>query len=260
MIKEALLYKRMKGDRVRCNLCAHHCVISDGKSGICQVRKNIGGKLYTLFYNQPVSQHVDPIEKKPLYHFYPGSTTYSIAAPGCNFHCNWCQNWDIVQIPEEAEFNPVPDVTPAQVISSARSSQCHSIAYTYTEPTTFFEYSYDIARLAYEAGIANIYVTNGYMSAEMLSMISLYLNAANVDLKSFREQTYQQYIGGKLQPVLDNLKHMKKLGIWLEITTLVIPGINDDANELRDIAQFIAQDLGPETPWHISRFFPHKKM
>jgi pyruvate formate lyase activating enzyme len=215
-----------------------------------------------LVYNRTISQHVDPVEKKPLYHFYPGSKAYSIATPGCNLHCHWCQNWDIAQISGQKglDLEYGHDATPEEIICSAQSSCSRSIAYTYTEPTIFFEYTYDIAKLAHEVGIANIYVTNGYMSPEMLTLINPYLNAANVDLKSFREKTYHRYVGGKLQPVLDNLKYMKELGIWLEVTTLVIPGINDDVGELQDIAHFITQELGPETPWHVSRFYPYYKM
>jgi len=259
-IKEAYLYEKLAQDRVRCNLCSHHCMIADGKLGVCKVRKNVGGKLYTMVYNHTISQHVDPIEKKPLYHFYPGSTAFSIATPGCNFHCKWCQNWDIAQMSGEEGHGLGCDATPNQIVASAQASGSHSIAYTYTEPTVFFEYTYDIARLAHETGMANIYITNGYMTSEMLVLISPYLDAANVDLKSFREKTYQRYIGGKLEPILDNLKRIKEMGVWLEVATLVVPTINDDADELRDIARFIAQELGPETPWHISRFFPHYQM
>lgn len=259
-IKEALLYEKLAQDRVRCNLCSHHCMIADGKLGVCKVRKNVGGKLYTMVYNHTISQHVDPIEKKPLYHFYPGSTAFSIATPGCNFHCKWCQNWDIAQMSGEEGHRLGCDATPKQIVASVQASGSHSIAYTYTEPTVFFEYTYDIARLAHETGMANIYITNGYMTSEMLVLISPYLDAANVDLKSFREKTYQRYIGGKLEPILDNLKRIKEMGVWLEVATLVVPTINDDADELRDIARFIAQELGPETPWHISRFFPHYQM
>jgi pyruvate formate lyase activating enzyme len=235
-------------------------MIANGKLGVCKVRKNVDGKLYTMVYNHTISQHVDPIEKKPLYHFHPGSTAFSVATPGCNFHCKWCQNWDIAQMSGEEGQKFGCDSTPGQIVSSAQVSGSHSIAYTYTEPTIFFEYTYDIARLARKAEMANIYITNGYMTMEALTLIGPYLDAANVDLKSFREETYRRYVGGKLKPILENLKHMKQLGIWLEVTTLVIPTINDDADELRDIARFIAQDLGPETPWHITRFFPHYQM
>jgi pyruvate formate lyase activating enzyme len=259
-MKEALLYEVLDDSRVRCHLCAHRCLIAENKLGICNVRENRDGKLYTLVYGKTISQHVDPIEKKPLYHFYPGSTAYSIATPGCNFRCQWCQNWEIAQMPREQGMITGYDSSPHDIISAVIESQCRSIAYTYTEPTIFFEYTYDIARLAQKAGIANIYVTNGYMTSEMLEMIHPYLDAANVDLKAFKDKTYKHFTGARLQPVLDSLILMKKLGIWVEITTLVVPGINDDYDELKEIAQFIAKELDIDTPWHLSRFFPHYKM
>jgi pyruvate formate lyase activating enzyme len=259
-MREALLYERLTQNRVRCNLCAHHCVIPDGKLGVCHVRKNVDGTLYTLVHGRTISQNVDPVEKKPLYHFYPGSLAYSIATPGCNFRCQWCQNWQISQMPRERELITDREATPEEIVDSALESGSRSIAYTYTEPTIFFEYAYDTARLAHQAGLANIFVTNGYMTQQMLEMFHPYLDAANVDLKAFREKTYHRYVGAGLQPILDNMRLMKKLGIWLEVTTLVIPGVNDDLSELRDVAQFVAQELGAETPWHISRFFPAYKM
>ena len=258
--KEALLYETLAQDHIRCNLCEHHCVIADGKLGVCGVRKNVGGILYTLVYGRTVSENVDPVEKKPLYHFHPGSSAYSIATPGCNFHCRWCQNWQISQGPLDKVLTVAHPATPEGIVSSALQTGSRSIAYTYTEPTVFFEYARDIARLAWQAGLANIFVTNGYMSLEMLEMLGPYLDAANVDLKAFRAKTYHHYVGGGLRPILDNLKSMKKLGIWLEVTTLVIPGINDSAAELRDAAQFLAQELGADTPWHLSRFFPTYQM
>jgi pyruvate formate lyase activating enzyme len=259
-MKEAMLYERLEKNRVRCNLCAHHCVIADGKRGVCQVRENQAGTLYTLVYGRTISQHVDPIEKKPLYHFYPGSTAYSIATPGCNFRCQWCQNWAISQVPRTHGLSTGRRATPEQIVTEASNASSRSIAYTYTEPTIFFEYAYDTARLAHQADLANIYVTNGYMTPEMLESFHPNLDAANVDLKAFRKKTYHRYVGAGLQPILENLKIIKKMGIWLEVTTLVIPDLNDDPAELRDMAQFIVQELGLETPWHISRFFPHYKM
>jgi len=255
-----MLYEKLSDDRVRCHLCAHRCLIADEKRGVCLVRENRGGTLYTLVYGRTISQHVDPVEKKPLLHFYPGSTAYSIATPGCNFRCRWCQNWEISQMVRERHFIMGDEASPEQVVAAAQRASCRSIAYTYTEPTIFFEYSYDTARLAHEAGIANVYVTNGYMTEEMLETFDPYLDAANVDLKAFRDETYKKYVGARLQPVLDSLKVMKRLGIWVEVTTLVIPGINDDPAELRDAARFVAQELGVETPWHISRFYPHYEM
>ena len=253
---EARLYERLEDGRVQCHLCAHHCRIAEGKRGVCAVRENRGGTLYTLVYGRTISQHVDPIEKKPLAHFYPGTGAYSIATVGCNFHCQWCQNANISQMPRETGLVVGEKASPAAIVAGAKRSRCRSIAYTYTEPTVFFEYAYDTARLAHREGIANVYVTNGFMTVEMLDVFGPYLDAANVDLKAFRDETYRHYVGGRLQPVLDSLKKMKELEIWVEVTTLVVPGINDDEEELRDAARFVAQELGPETPWHISRFFP----
>jgi pyruvate formate lyase activating enzyme len=266
-MKEALLYLRLDDQWVRCDLCAHRCAIAPGRKGVCRVRENQGGTLYTLVYGIPLSQAVDPVEKKPLFHFYPGSTAYSIATAGCNFRCDFCQNADISQMPrDQGQIRGYP-ATPEEVV---RAAQCHgsrSIAYTYTEPTIFFEYSYDIARLAHQAGIASIYVTNGYMTREMLELFQgrteahePWLDAANVDLKAFRDETYRKVCGARFQPVLDSLKSMKELGVWLEVTTLVVPDMNDSDGELRDIAHFIATEVGLGTPWHVSRFHPDYQM
>jgi pyruvate formate lyase activating enzyme len=259
-MREAMLYERLDENRVRCNLCSHRCVISEGDLGVCRVRKNQGGTLYSLVYGKTISQHVDPIEKKPLYHYLPGSRSYSIATPGCNFHCRWCQNWDIVDM-SMRDFDLFGRGTsPERIVDAALRSGSRSIAYTYTEPTIFFEYAYDTAKLARQEGIGNVYVTNGYMTPEMLDAFHPYLDAANVDLKSFREETYHRYVGASLKPILENLEKMKDMGIWVEVTTLVVPDLNDDPDELRDTAQFIVDALGPETPWHISRFFPHRQV
>jgi pyruvate formate lyase activating enzyme len=259
-VKEALLYEKLDNRQVQCHLCAHECRIAEGKTGICQVRLNQDGTLKTRAYGLTIAQHIDPVEKKPLLHFYPGSSVYSIATPGCNFRCRWCQNWEISQDPKEMHFAASQKAAPQEIVGAAEGAGCRSIAYTYTEPTIFFEYSYEIAQLAHEREIANIYVTNGYMTAEMLEMMHSSLDAANVDLKAFRDETYRQYVGARLQPVLDSLKEMQELGIWLEVTTLVIPELNDNPEELFDAATFIVEELGPETPWHISRFHPTYKM
>ncbi|MBN1437967.1 MAG: AmmeMemoRadiSam system radical SAM enzyme [Anaerolineales bacterium] len=258
--KEAMLYDKLPGGKVRCRLCAHRCIIPDGGKGICQVRENRGGVLYTLAYGKTIAQHVDPIEKKPLFHFHPGTTAYSVAAPGCNFRCSWCQNWEISQMPRERHLLLGELAAPDEIVAAARRAGSRSIAYTYTEPTVFSEYALDTARIAHSSGLANLFITNGYMTEEMLEQSAPFLDAANVDLKAFREKTYQQYVGAKLAPVLESLKTIRRLGIWLEVTTLVIPGINDDPAELKDAAGFIAQELGPDTPWHISRFFPAYRM
>jgi pyruvate formate lyase activating enzyme len=261
-----MLYERLSDQRVHCHLCAHECEIAEGRRGICQVRENQDGTLYTLVYGRTVAKHVDPVEKKPLLHFYPGSRAYSIATPGCNFRCWWCQNAEISQarpaklMPGERSLLMGQKASPEEIVAAAKQVGCRSLAYTYTEPTVFFEYSYDTAQLAHEDSIANIYVTNGFMTEKMLQTMDPYLDAANVDLKGFRDETYRKYVGARLQPVLDSLRKMKELGIWVEVTTLVIPEINDESEELRDAARFIAEELGPETPWHISRFRPAYKM
>lgn len=259
-MREAMLYEPLSDDRVQCHLCAHHCAIAPGGKGICQVRENRDGMLHTLVYGALIARHIDPIEKKPLFHFYPGSRAYSVATPGCNFRCSWCQNYDISQMPRDQHKILGKNVSPQTIIREAQDANCRSIAYTYTEPTIFFEYSYDIAQLAEDAGVANVYVTNGYMTHMALEALHPVLDAANVDLKAFRDETYREYIGARLQPVLDSMTLMKDLGVWVEVTTLIVPGVNDDPGELEDAAHFIAEELGPETPWHLSRFFPTYRM
>ncbi|MBN1388875.1 MAG: AmmeMemoRadiSam system radical SAM enzyme [Bacteroidales bacterium] len=259
-MKEAFLYQKLDNDKVRCDLCAHRCVIGPGKKGICLVRENKEGILYTKVYGKTIARHVDPIEKKPLYHFYPGSEAYSIATPGCNFRCRFCQNWDISQPVSGVMAETGMEATPEQIVKFAQRTDCKSIAYTYTEPTIFFEYSYDTAVKAHESGIKNIFVSNGFMTYEMLDMIGPYLDAINVDLKAFRDETYRRIIGARLQPVLDNLKKIKEMGIWLEVTSLIIPGVNDDPGEIKDMANFVSNELGVDVPWHISRFMPAYKM
>ncbi|HSJ58970.1 MAG TPA: AmmeMemoRadiSam system radical SAM enzyme [Anaerolineae bacterium] len=266
-MKEALLYEKLDGGRVRCHLCAHRCTIADGRRGVCVVRENRGGTLYSLVYSMLLSQAVDPIEKKPLFHFHPGTGAFSIATAGCNFACEFCQNATISQMVRDQGQIAGRQTPPEEVVRAAQRHDCRSIAYTYTEPTIFFEYTYDIARLAHAVGIASVYVTNGYMTPEMLALFQgtagdhePWLDAANVDLKAFRDETYRQICGARLQPVLDALVEMKRLGVWLEVTTLVVPGMNDSEAELGDIARFLAGELGPETPWHVSRFHPDYQM
>lgn len=256
----ARLYTRDADGTITCDLCAHRCRIPVGGLGLCRVRQNIDGALYTLVYGRAISQHIDPIEKKPLYHVRPGSSSYSIATPGCNFQCVWCQNWEIAQWAREHSPLVGNHAPPEHVVKAAKAYRCHSIAYTYTEPTIFFEYTYDIARLAHDSGLLNVYVTNGFMTGEMLDMIHPYLDAANVDLKAFNDATYKRYLKARLQPVLDSLIKLKACGVWVEVTTLIIPDINDDPAELRDLTEFIVTHLGVDVPWHISRYFPHYKM
>jgi pyruvate formate lyase activating enzyme len=258
---EAYLFEQLEENKVRCNLCSHRCVIKDGRRGICQVRENEAGNLKSLVYGKLIARHIDPIEKKPLFHFLPGTLSYSIATVGCNFRCRFCQNADIAQMPSDRQGTVLGSCcTPAEVVDAAQRDGCRSIAYTYTEPTVFFEFAYETARLAHDKGIRNVFVTNGYMTTEALEMIDPYLDAANVDLKAFTDKYYKEFCGAGLKHVQATLKSMKSLGIFVEVTTLVVPGLNDDPSELSDLAAFIVQDLGAETPWHISRFHPTYKL
>lgn len=259
MVREALLYHTETDRRVKCALCAHRCRIEAGARGICSVRENREGVLYSLVYGQLIAENADPIEKKPLFHFLPGSRAYSIATAGCNFRCVFCQNYGISQLPREENLIAGRERTPEDLVEKARKSGCSSIAYTYTEPTVYFEYAWDTAGIARKQGLKNVFVTNGYMTQEALERLGDRLDAANVDLKSFRDDFYKTHCGARLQPVLDSLKTMKGLGVWVEVTTLLIPGLNDGDEELRDLAGFIFS-LGAETPWHISRFHPQYRM
>lgn len=258
---EAYLYESLKDNEVKCNLCNHRCNIKNGRRGICGVRENRGGVLETLVYGKVIARHIDPIEKKPLFHFLPGSLSYSIATVGCNFKCRFCQNADIAQMPSDRNGRIVGDAfTPEDVVSAALKGDCKTIAYTYTEPTVYFEFAYDTAKLATEKGIRNVFVTNGYMTEEALQMIHPFLDAANVDLKAFTEDFYKTTCKAKLVHVKETLKRMKSLGIFVEVTTLIIPGLNDDKKELENLSAFLVDALGPETPWHISRFHPTYKL
>jgi len=260
-MKEAMLYQKLDDERVQCNLCAHRCKINPGKRGICGVRENQGGTLVTLVYGKSISAAVDPIEKKPLYHYLPGTGAFSIATVGCNFRCAFCQNADISQAPKESRDlgRWARDLPPERVVHLAEAYQCASIAYTYTEPTIFFEYAYDTAVLAHEKGLLNVFVTNGYQTPETIETMVGVIDAANVDLKSFSDDFYKRVCGGRLQPVLDAIQLMHEKGIWVEVTTLVVPGLNDSSEELAQIAQFLA-DISPDLPWHVSRFHPNYQM
>jgi pyruvate formate lyase activating enzyme len=258
MKKEAMLYERVEGDKVRCRLCSHQCTIAEGKFGFCGVRRNTAGTLYTMVFGEAIARNVDPIEKKPLYHFLPGSRSLSIATVGCNFHCGFCQNWQISQISQRQEESAFEGhwFPPEAIVEEAKGRRCASISYTYTEPTIFFEYAYETAALSRESNIRNVFVTNGYMSRRALDTMAPYLDAANVDLKAWREAYYKTVCKAHLEPVLDTIRHMKELGIWLEVTTLIVPGENDSDEQLEGIGRFIAE-VGVETPWHISRFYPN---
>ncbi len=258
-MREAMFYQKLDDNKVKCYLCRHECVIVDGKTGICGVRENKEGTLYTLVYGKLVSINIDPVEKKPLYHFLPGTDTYSIATVGCNFRCEHCQNYEISQMPREGHAIVGESFSPSEIVRDALAQGCKSISYTYTEPTIFFEYAYDIAKLAKEEGLKNIFVTNGYIGEEPLRTIAPYLDAANIDLKAFTEEFYRKICGARLEPLLKSIRLYKELGIWIEITTLIIPDLNDSEDELRQIARFI-KSLGEETPWHVTAFYPTYKL
>jgi len=257
---EARFWEKAGEGRVRCGLCRFGCLIVPGKRGRCGVRENCDGTLYTLVYGKVVAENVDPIEKKPLFHFHPGSRSYSVATVGCNFRCLHCQNAEISQWPHERSGIPGTDLAPQALVAAARGSGCLSIAYTYTEPTIFYEYAFDAAVLSRQAGLKNVFVTNGYTTTGALEAIAPYLDAANVDLKAFSEKFYHEVTGATLAGVLACLRDYRRLGIWLEVTTLVIPGWNDQPDELRRLAEFIAGELGREVPWHVSAFHPSYRM
>ncbi len=254
-----MFYEKVEGNLVKCNLCSHRCRIPDSKRGVCGVRENREGTLYSLVYGRAVAQAVDPIEKKPLFHFYPGSKIFSIATVGCNFRCLNCQNYDISQMPREHGSIIGESLLPEEIVEKAKRYGCRSIAYTYTEPTVFFEYAYETAKLASKEGIKNVFVTNGYITEEALRELAPYLDAANIDLKGFSEEFYRKVCGARLEPVLESIKLHRELGIWVEVTTLVIPTLNDSEEVLRGIAEFIS-GVGEDIPWHVSRFYPAYKL
>jgi len=256
-MKEALFYKKIDEKKVNCYLCHHNCIIKNGKKGFCNVRENKNGILFSLVYGKVIANNIDPIEKKPLFHFYPGSKTYSIATQGCNFKCLHCQNYSISQNINSEIYGK--EISPENIVKNAIKKGCKSVSYTYTEPTIFFEYAYDIAKIAYKKNLKNIFVTNGYISDDALEFISPFLNGANIDLKSISEDFYKNICKAKLKPVLDNIKLFYDLGIWIEITTLIIPGYNDKLSDIKKIANFIKK-IDPDIPWHITRFHPDFKL
>jgi len=260
-LKRAVLWDPADGQKkVRCNLCSWRCLIADGKLGRCCVRKNIAGTLYSLNYDKVCSANVDPIEKKPLYHFQPGSRSFSIATMGCNLRCVFCQNWQISQAAIESGRLDGEPVTAEQIVAGAVQNRCRSIAYTYTEPTVFMELCNDCARLAKEKGLANVFVSNGYMTREAIDFVRDWLDGINVDLKAFSEDYYRNLCKAHLQPVLDTISYIaRQTNIWMEITTLVVPGENDSEEELKKLANFLATQAGPDVPWHVSRFHPQYK-
>ncbi len=257
-LKEALFYEKLKGRMVHCLLCPRNCLISEGGLGDCRARKNIKGKLYALGYGVPCAVHPDPIEKKPLFHVLPATISFSIASAGCNLRCKFCQNWQISQSsPEETKNFSLP---PESVVKTALKNKYATIAYTYAEPVSFYEYMLDTAKLAHEKGIKNVMHSAGYINEEPLRELCKYLDAANIDLKSFREKYYRKICGGSLQPVLRSLKVLKEEGVWLEVTNLVLPGLNDSPEEIRELCLWVRDNLGKDTPLHFSRFYPTYQM
>lgn len=262
-MKESYLYEQT-GDYINCQTCAHRCRIGPFKTGICGLRENNMGKLVVLNYGRIIAEQIDSIEKKPLARFLPGTKTLSIASIGCNFKCLWCQNDDISQMPHNVSRDEIQnkigiEMEPTQILAHAQKAKTPSISYTYTEPTIFLELALDTMKLAKAAGLKNIWVSNGYQTKEALDLIVPYLDAINIDLKGFSEANYLKYSGAKLQIVLDNIRDIYLRKIHLEITTLIVPGVNDDKKQLTAIAEFIVS-ISKDIPWHISRFFPAFKM
>ncbi len=256
--KLAYHFLALDDEKIQCLLCPRQCLVPDGRRGFCGVRENRGGKYYSLVYGNPCAVHVDPIEKKPFYHFLPASKSFSIATAGCNLRCKFCQNWEISQAKPEDTYNL--DVPPEKIVAMAKKVGARSIAYTYVEPTIFFEYMIDTAKLAKREGVLNVYHSNGFINPEPLKELAKVLDAANIDLKGFTEEFYSSMSQGRLAPVLQTLRILKDLGIHLEITNLVIPTRNDDAERMRKMCNWIKTDLGAETPVHFSRFYPLYKL
>jgi pyruvate formate lyase activating enzyme len=262
VFKEAELVRILKNQAVQCRVCEHYCTLRPDEWGKCGVRVNRDGKIYLAVYGSAVAAHVDPIEKKPLFHFLPGSNAFSIGTYGCNMRCRWCQNWQISQVKQVDEsHNPVREaLSPEDVVNIARRQHSESIAYTYNEPTVFFEYTYDTAKLAHAHGIKNVYVSNGFMSPETLERLTPYLDGINVDLKGFTDALYEQYSGARLEPVKRNIATIaQQTNIWIEVTTLIVPGLNDSDEELQAAATWLAS-VNPEMPWHLSAFHPDYQM
>ncbi len=256
--QEALFYEKLSGQKVQCLLCPQQCLIGSGKLGFCRARKNVAGTLYALGYGAPCSVHIDPIEKKPFFNYHPKAEAFSIASAGCNMRCKFCQNWEISQVSPLDTDNF--SLSPRDIINQTIKEKCKIIAYTYSEPTNFYEYMLDICKLARKRGIKNVYHSNGYINPEPLKELCNYLDAANIDLKGFSEDYYQRMCGAQLQPVLDTLITLRQKGIWLEITNLILPGENDNPEDIRKMCQWIFANLGPDVPVHFSRFYPTYQM
>lgn len=249
-----------RNGKVLCKACRQRCILENGEYGKCGVRVNLDGTLYLTVYGSVAAYNIDPIEKKPLYHFLPGTYSLSVGTVGCNFSCMFCQNWGISQYPQTHNYETFGDsMMPEELVYLAKVNKTPSISYTYNEPVIFFEFAYDTMKLAHEEGIKNVFVTSGYETEDVIDTSLPYLSAMNIDLKSFSDKFYREVCGARLKPVLDTIGYVKKMGIWVEVTTLIIPGLNDSEEELRDIARFV-KSLSKDTPWHVSRFFPAYRM
>ena len=257
-LHEASYYKKIDGQTVQCELCPRSCTLSGGQRSFCRAREPKDGKLYSLVYAKSCAVHIDPIEKKPLFHFLPATPIFSIATAGCNFRCKYCQNWQISQFPPEETYNE--DLLPEEIVTRTIKSNCPSIAYTYTEPSIFFEYMLDTAKIAKNKGIRNMYHSNGSLNPKPVEELSLYLDAANIDLKGFTQEFYTEVCAGYLETVLETLKILKRNKVWLEITNLVIPNLNDDMEKIKQMCLWIKENLGKDTPIHFSRFWPQYKL
>ncbi len=256
----AWMSEKRKDEKVLCKACNQRCVLAEGEYGKCGIRKNEGGELYLTVYGLAAAYNIDPIEKKPLFHFLPGTEILSVGTVGCNFSCKFCQNFEISQFPQENNYRVFGDpLMPETIVNIAKSRKIPSIAFTYNEPVVVFEYAYDTFKLAKENNIKTVFVSSGYETKEAIDTIKPYLDAANIDLKAFTDRFYREICGARLKPVLDAIEYSYKKGIWIEITTLLIPGENDSDEEIRDIAKFIAS-LDKNIPWHVSRFYPMYKM
>jgi pyruvate formate lyase activating enzyme len=258
MTKEALYYEKLQNQQIKCTLCPHECILSSGKIGICKTRKNIDGKLFTLAYSNPCAANIDPVEKKPLYHFFPASKTFSIATAGCNLSCKNCQNSSISQVSPTKTSNYI--LSPKEVVQLTIEKNCKSISYTYTDPVVFYEYTLETAIIAKEYNLQNIIISAGYINQKPLLELIPYIDAANIDLKNFDNNIYKKINGATLNPVLETLKTLKNSRVWLEITYLLIPGINNSDEMLDEMCEWLAQNNFQNTPIHFSKFFPTYKM
>ena len=260
MSAPAWLSKKLDDGRIICEACSQRCKLKEGEYGICGIRKAEDGELQLLTYGLAAAVHIDPVEKKPMFHFLPGTKAFSFGTVGCNFSCQFCQNFDISQYPKEHDHRIFGEpLSPEKAVELALENGCKSIAYTYNEPIVFFEYTYDTAKLAHEKGLKNIYVTSGYETHKAIDLLAPYVDGMNIDIKGFTDKFCKEICGARLKPVLDAVKYAHAKGIWIEITTLLIPGKNDSEEEIRGIAQFI-YDLDPAIPWHLSGFYPMYKM